>query len=80
MKSLQRKGRKNFLVSILAVRTGMKGDRLIEGQNVFLFFPHFTHRLGIFRIEETLEFIWLNIYVASPGISCYIPDKCFLSL
>lgn len=26
----------NFLVSVRAVRMGMKADRLIEGQNVFL--------------------------------------------
>lgn len=43
VKSLQRKGRKNFLISILAVRTGMKGDRLIEGQMFSYFYiSHFT--------------------------------------
>lgn len=48
----------NFLVSVHAVRMGMKADRFIEGQNVFLcYFAHFTHRLGILGLKETLEFI-----------------------
>lgn len=59
----------------------MKADRLIEGQNVFLcYFAHFTRRLGISGLKETLEFIELNIYLASSGISCYVLDKCLLSL
>lgn len=52
VKSLQRKGRKNFLISILAVRTGMKGDRLIEGQNVFLFLYFTFYRLGILELKR----------------------------
>lgn len=57
-KSLQRKRRKNFFVSIRAVRMGVKADRLIEGQNVFLcYFSHLTHRLRILEVKETLEFI-----------------------
>lgn len=43
VKSLQRKGRIFFLVSIHAVRVGMNADRLIERQNVsFRYFSHPT--------------------------------------
>lgn len=43
-----------------------------------LFFTFY--RLGILELKEALEFIELNTYLASPGISCYIVDKCLLSL
>lgn len=58
VKPLQRKGRKNFFISVGACRMGMKVDWLIEGQNVFFgYFSPLNHRLGILELKETLEFI-----------------------
>lgn len=70
VKPLQRGG-KNFFVFKGAVWLGMKVDRLIERQNTFL---GYFSQTGNLRTER--DFRVHLVGTLSPGISCYIQDKC----